>query len=72
MCWCDKYDVTVNRADNVMLAKVNPETYNAEGKWWEITPDCLWQLIEMGLASGFLKEKQIVDEIWEVLGPEEE
>ncbi len=72
MCWCDKYEVTVNRADNIMLAKVNPETYWADGKWWEITPDCLWKLIEMGLASGFLQEKQIVDEIWEVLGPEEE
>ena len=80
MCWCDEYDITINRADEVMIHKRTKKekyrTFPTEDEhectadnsdiWYEIDPENLWLLIELELAKGVLRKRLVVDNIFDV------
>ncbi len=49
---CDNYDFTINRADQFMVSK------KSAGTFYNIDPEDLWKLIEVGI------EQDILNRIW--------
>ncbi len=47
---CDNYDFTINRADQFMVSK------KEVGTFYNIDPEDLWKLIEVGLRQGILSK----------------
>ncbi len=48
--YCEEYEFTINRADQIMVSK------KEVGIFYNIAPDDLWELIEVGLLSGILRK----------------
>lgn len=53
---CDNYDFTINRADQFMVSK------KSVGTFYNIDPEDLWKLIEMGLNKGILNKVWVSDD----------
>ncbi len=53
---CDNYDFAINRGDQFMVSK------KSVGTFYNIDPEDLWRLIEIGLEKGILNKIWVSDD----------